>query len=178
MTYYNTSNFSIPLFNGGIMDISEYKTITSCGLVVFYGNSVLMIKRDNKWDLPKGKPEQNEQHVTTALRECEEETGLRQSYLQITRSLYPSQHFTKVNGETYIKTTHWFMGKYKGPPQHVFLPQSEEGITECQWVSLKELDQYMPETREYARYILGLTLALLKDTQDKMRRGFEKNSYH
>ena len=175
---YHTSNFSIPLINGGIMDISDYKTITSCGLIVFYGNSVLMIKRDNNWDLPKGKNELGEQYRETAIRECVEETGLLKTYLEISQKLFPTNHFTKIKDETYIKTTHWFMAKYKGPPQHVFLPQSEEGITECQWVSLKELDQYMPQTREYAQYILGITVALLRDTQDKMRRGFEKNSYH
>ena len=47
-------------------------TIESCGLIVFNGNSVLLIKRKDKWDLPKGKHEEGEQYRETALRETDE----------------------------------------------------------------------------------------------------------
>ena len=161
-----TSIFPYTSNNGGIM---PEKTVESCGIVAFKGNSVLLMKRNGVWDLPKGKSEENEQHVITALRECEEETGLRKAYFQISRELFPTHHFTSYGGETYLKITFWFLGKFVGPIDHIFYPQHDEGITECDWVSLSTINDYLPNMREYARYILVLTLDLLKMEQHKMR---------
>ena len=161
-----TSIFPYTSNNGGIM---PEKTVESCGIVAFKGNSVLLMKRNGVWDLPKGKSEENEQHVITALRECEEETGLRKSYLQISRELFPTQHFTTYQDDIHLKTTYWFLAKFVGPIDHIFYPQHDEGITECDWVSLSTINDYLPNMREYARYILVLTLDLLKMEQHKMR---------
>ena len=161
-----TSIFPYTSNNGGIM---PEKTVESCGIVAFKGNSVLLMKRNGVWDLPKGKSEENEQHVITALRECEEETGLRKAYFQISRELFPTQHFTSYEGETYLKTTYWFLAKFTGPSDHVFHPQTGEGIVECDWVSLNDVHTYLPNMKEYARYILVLTLDLLKSEQLNIR---------
>ena len=161
-----TSIFPYPYYNGGLM---PEKTVESCGLVAFRGNSVLLMKRNNKWDLPKGKSEENEQRRNTALRECEEETGLRQTYFEISRELFPTQHFASYEGETYLKTTYWFLAKFTGPSDHVFHPQTGEGIVECDWVSLNDVHTYLPNMKEYARYILVLTLDLLKSEQLNIR---------
>ena len=47
-----TSIFPYTSNNGGIM---PEKTVESCGIVAFKGNSVLLMKRNGVWDLPKGK---------------------------------------------------------------------------------------------------------------------------
>ena len=177
-----------------------YNTVESCGLVVFNGNHVLLIKRNGKWDLPKGKLDDGEgfkvaakreveeecgiavdkvkmkicatKHTydtygelclkKTALRETDEETGLRKNDLDITTDLFPTQHFTQYDDEPYIKTTHWFLAKYRGPQNHILIPQEEEGIEDVKWISLGIINQYLPEMRGYARYILNFTLKLMK----------------
>ena len=45
------------------------------GIVYNQEGKVLLIKRNGKWDLPKGKKEKGENIATCALREVEEETG-------------------------------------------------------------------------------------------------------
>jgi len=150
--------------------ITGYDTVTSCGLIVFNGNNVLLIKRDGKWDLPKGKHEDGEQYRQTALRETDEETGIRQTDLVITDELFPTQHFTTYGGLQYLKTTHWFMAKYRGPQDHMLFPQEEEGIEDVQWISLGNIDQYLSDMRGYARYILDFTLTLMKVEQQRLKK--------
>ena len=150
--------------------ITGYDTVTSCGLIVFNGNNVLLIKRDGKWELPKGKHEDGEQYRQTALRETDEETGIRQTDLVITDELFPTQHFTTYGGLQYLKTTHWFMAKYRGPQDHMLFPQEEEGIEDVRWISIGIMDQYLSDMRGYARYILDFTLTLLKVEQTRLRK--------
>ena len=150
--------------------ITGYDTVTSCGLIVFNGNNVLLIKRDGKWDLPKGKHEDGEQYRQTALRETDEETGIRQTDLVITDELFPTQHFTTYGGLQYLKTTHWFMAKYRGPQDHMLFPQEEEGIEDVRWISIGSMDQYLSDMRGYARYILDFTFTLLKVEQTRLRK--------
>src|SRR4051812_48020306 len=47
------------------------------GLVVNDGGEMLFIFRRGKWDLPKGKLEEGEDLEECAVREVEEETGLK-----------------------------------------------------------------------------------------------------
>jgi ADP-ribose pyrophosphatase YjhB (NUDIX family) len=154
---------------GGYM-VLDFNTVESCGLIVFKGNSVLLIKRDGKWDLPKGKNEAGEQYRQTALRETDEETGIPQIDLEITEELFPTQHFTIYEGIQYIKTTHWYMAKYRGPIDHVLIPQNDEGIEDVQWLALGIIDQYLPKMTNYARYILEFTLELLKVEQKRLKK--------
>ena len=151
------------------MDLQDFDTVESCGLVVFRGNHVLLIQRNGKWDLPKGKREEGEQYRETALRETSEETGLRETYLDITTQLFPTQHFTTYGNKYQLKTTHWYLAKYKGPDDHVLFPQDEEGITDVKWISLVIIEHYLPEMRGYARYILGFTLKMLKVEQKRLK---------
>ena len=151
------------------MDIQDFDTVNSCGLVVLKGNRVLLIKRNDKWDLPKGKHEEGEQYRQTALRETDEETGIRQIDLEIVAELFPTQHFTEYDGAHHIKTTYWFLAKYRGLDDHVLFPQRDEGIEDVQWVPLSIINQYLPEMRGYARYILGFTLNLLKIEQKRLK---------
>ena len=154
---------------GGYM-VLGYETVESCGLIVFNGNHVLLIKRNGNWDLPKGKHEEGEQYTQTALRETDEETGIRQTDLVITDELFPTQHFTTYDGKHHIKTTYWYMAKYRGPQDHMLFPQEEEGIEDVKWISLGIIDQYLPEMRGYARYILEFTLTLLKMEQKRLKK--------
>ena len=95
---------------------------------------ILFIYRNGKWDLPKGKAEKRETIEKTAIREVEEETGVKD--LKITKPLETTYHIFKRNGKHQIKVTHWFEMKtnYNGPLQ----PQENEGITKVEWLGVGE----------------------------------------
>ncbi len=94
---------------------------------------VLFIYRNNKWDLPKGKIENNETIENTSIREVEEETGV--NGLRITKPLPTTYHIFKRNGKHKIKVTYWFEmeTKYDGK----LYPQIKEGITKVEWLDEK-----------------------------------------
>ncbi|WP_046758821.1 NUDIX hydrolase [Kordia jejudonensis] len=99
------------------------------GLVRNAKNEVLFIFRNGKWDLPKGKTEKGENIRETALREVEEETGVKG--LVITDFIMNTYHVFKRNGEYRLKLTHWYEMKtaYDGE----LFPEFEEDIMEVVW---------------------------------------------
>ena len=103
------------------------------GKVYNANNEVLFIYRNNKWDLPKGKIEKKESIEETAIREVEEETGVKG--LKITNQLPTTYHIFKRNGKHKIKITHWFEMKTKFDGK--LLPQEKEGITKVKWMDDK-----------------------------------------
>lgn len=100
---------------------------------------VLFIYRNNKWDLPKGKAESKEAIDKTAIREVEEETGVKG--LKITKPLEMTYHIFKRNGKYRIKITYWFEMKtnYDG----LLYPQENEGITKVKWLNPKQITKAM-----------------------------------
>ena len=103
--------------------------IAGGGKVYNNKNEILFIFRNGKWDLPKGKIEPKETINQTALREVEEETGVKG--LEIENFLRTTYHIFKRNGHYKLKEVHWFAMKtsYKGP----LLGQLEEGIVKVKW---------------------------------------------
>ena len=56
---------------------SKYILIEAAGGLVYNSDKqILMIFRNGKWDLPKGKKEDKETIIQCALREVEEECGI------------------------------------------------------------------------------------------------------
>lgn len=99
------------------------------GLVQNDKNETLFIFRNGKWDLPKGKTEKGENIEETAIREVEEETGVRG--LTITEFLMQTYHIFKRNGEYRLKLTHWY--RMETTFEGELLPQYEEDIMEVVW---------------------------------------------
>ncbi|MGE5587498.1 MAG: NUDIX hydrolase [Clostridia bacterium] len=117
----------------------------SAGIVVFRGDQVLIIKnRFGEWVLPKGKVEAGETSEAAALREVEEETGVRAEVLKpagTSEYTYLSEH----TGQPVDKVVHWFLGREAGAAAgdgraggaHP-TPQREEGITVACFVPWQE----------------------------------------
>lgn len=105
------------------------------GKVLNAEGKILFIFRNGKWDLPKGKAEHKETIDQTALREVEEETGIRG--LTITKPLEITYHIFKRNNQYFIKKTYWFemFSDYSGDLK----PQIKEGITKVKWIGPKKL---------------------------------------
>ncbi len=113
--------------------------IAGGGKVYNAAGDVLFIFRNDKWDLPKGKAENKETIDKTAIREVEEETGVKG--LSITKPLEMTYHIFKRNGKYRIKITYWFEmhTSYNGP----LIPQEAEGITKVAWLSPTQINEAM-----------------------------------
>ena len=96
-------------------------------------NEVLFIYRNDKWDLPKGKAERKESIEETAIREVEEETGVKG--LKVTKPLSTTYHIFKRNGKHKLKITYWF--EMKTSFDGKLSPEKSEGITKVKWLDEK-----------------------------------------
>jgi len=115
---------------------ADYSLIEAAGGLVYNSdNQLLMIFRNGKWDLPKGKLEIDENIKECAIREVEEECGI--SGLSIINALKDTYHTYEINGKKILKRTFWFVmnSNYKGN----LIPQTEEGITKVIWVDKQDI---------------------------------------
>ena len=109
------------------------------GLVQHQDGTFLMIYRNDKWDLPKGKIEKAEDFKEGAIREVEEETGVCD--LKILKDLPPTYHIFSQNGRYKLKRTYWYFmstdyaGKLK--------PQKEENIQKAKWKSKQQIPELL-----------------------------------
>ena len=110
---------------------SNYELINAAGGVVYNSkNQLLMIFRNNKWDLPKGKIIPGEDINDCALREVNEECGINN--LQIISQSRCTYHTYKSNSKYILKCTHWF-DMYSSSSEEL-IPQFSEGIIKAVWV--------------------------------------------
>ena len=100
------------------------------GLVKNPKGEYLFIKRFGIWDLPKGKIEKGESPQQAAIREVEEETGIKN--LTIVNPLANSWHIYPWKETTVLKQTYWFLmeSHFIGK----LIPQTQEDITESRWL--------------------------------------------
>jgi 8-oxo-dGTP pyrophosphatase MutT (NUDIX family) len=86
--------------------------------------------------LPKGKLEKGETIKNAAIRECEEECGIKQ--LSITKQLSSSFHLYKYKKGFALKQSYWFY--MKSDYSKKLTPQLEEDIDEVKWFSKHEIE--------------------------------------
>ncbi|WP_417800961.1 NUDIX hydrolase [Tenacibaculum sp.] len=121
----------------------KFKIITAAGgLVLNESKKVLFIYRGNKWDLPKGRVEEGENLMETAIREVEEECGIEK--LIISRELLITYHLFMQQNEYRLKETHWYLmfSNYEGS----LTPQLEEGITKAEFKAEEETNKALQNT--------------------------------
>ena len=107
-------------------------------------NELLMIFREEHWDLPKGHLDDGETIEECALREVEEETGV--SNLEIESKIGISRHIYEYQGRMVLKITHWFQMKtIKGD---LLVPQSEEGIEKVEWIAQNNIESHFNQSWE------------------------------
>ena len=116
-----------------------FKVIEAAGGVVRHriSGEYLFIYRNNKWDLPKGRIEDDEAVRTAAIREVEEETGV--NGLTITAALPTTLHLFHRNGKYRLKKTYWYAMEtdFNAP----LVPQEEEGIQKVAWVKQEDVQE-------------------------------------
>ena len=166
-SYQNEETFSVQLFKRTVVDEVIYRlkneniegivlhcdnleqdwgnfknnfkvVVAGGGLVINENQDILFIYRNDKWDLPKGRIEKGESIDTTAIREVEEECGIKD--LQIRQKLITTWHIYYQN-QYCLKETHWFLmdSNYK----EELKPQVEEGITEVKFIPKSEINSVL-----------------------------------
>ena len=111
-------------------------TFAAGGIVYNERKELLMIFRNGKWDLPKGKLEIGESTEECALREVKEECGL--SDLTIVDVLEDTYHTYELSGKQILKRTYWY--KMFASSQQRLRPEISEGITRVCWVGGNDID--------------------------------------
>jgi 8-oxo-dGTP pyrophosphatase MutT (NUDIX family) len=121
---------------------NHFNLLTAAGGVVLNSSEeMLFIFRHQKWDLPKGKVEDDETPEIAAVREISEECGIQTNIIS---PLTESWHTYIQSGEPIIKRTIWFVMSYDGKGN--IIPQREEGITQIIWKSDDDLSEIYSNT--------------------------------
>ena len=120
------------------------------GLVFHQQGKYLFIFRNKKWDLPKGKINKKEDHISGAIREVYEETNVGD--LVVKKPLQITYHLYKANGRYKLKKTHWYLmhTNYSGP----LVPQAEESIEKAVWCSTNQIPDLMENAYENIKLIV------------------------
>jgi 8-oxo-dGTP pyrophosphatase MutT (NUDIX family) len=122
--------------------IKAFEGIEAAGGIVECENSFLAIFRNEKWDLPKGKLEKNEDPVLGAMREIEEECGVQN--LQFVKPLRVTFHTYEYKGKPVLKKTFWF--QFLLTEKQRLTPQIEEGITQAVWLNKENISAFLNNT--------------------------------
>lgn len=143
----NKSKFFYVLCNDAkafLKDVAKSVTLIGAagGLVKNDSGEYLFIYRNGKWDLPKGKIEKGEKVKETAVREVEEECGIKVSRLG--EKICKTYHVYINRGEVVLKKTHWF--KMKSKAEGKLKPQTEEGITDVRWFEKEHIEPIIANT--------------------------------
>ncbi|MPS65669.1 MULTISPECIES: NUDIX domain-containing protein [unclassified Chryseobacterium] len=154
----NTSVKELNVFGENIDEIwTEFQNFfriieAAGGIVNDADGNILFIKRLGKWDLPKGKMEKGESREESAVREIEEETGLKD--VELVRFINTTYHiYIERNGDKVLKCTHWFEMNFNG--EDTSKPQIEEGITEVAWKNTSQIEEEVfPSTFKNIKLII------------------------
>ncbi len=115
--------------------------VAAGGLVKNKKGELLLIFRNGKWDLPKGKIEKDETYSEGALREVQEETGLKK--LKLLLEFQRTYHTYIQNEKRILKETVWYLMQAEDKST---TPQLEEGITKTEWIAAADAAKVFTNT--------------------------------
>ena len=141
----------------------EFKVVRAAGGVVTNSKGeLLMIRLRNRWDLPKGHIEAEEDSRTAALREVEEETGITAEALD-NEPLATTWHAYNIYGPWELKSTDWW--RMRTTHDAALTPQENEGITEVRWMDCEARTEALAESYETIKEVVR-ALDSVRDTHN------------
>lgn len=114
--------------------------VAAGGLVTNDAGDILLMFRRGKWDLPKGKQDDGETLEACALREVQEETGLKN--VTLGHLITETFHYYSFKGKNILKHSYWYRMHFFGT--ELTIPQIEEDIMDIQWIKPEHIARYMP----------------------------------
>jgi len=136
---------------------TKFKVIRAAGGVVDKEGKTLLIHRNRLWDLPKGKMEKNEDIRSCALREVEEETGVK---VVVQEKICHTWHTYTKNKKYILKKTYWYQMECLDDLQ--IGPQIEEGIDDVKWMTLSQVRASLYDSYRTIRVVMQEYHKLLK----------------
>ncbi|RPD41613.1 NUDIX domain-containing protein [Chitinophaga barathri] len=113
--------------------------VAAGGLITNATGEVLLMFRRGKWDMPKGKLDDGETLEQCALREVQEETGLRN--VRLGHLITETYHYYPLKEKKVLKHSYWYRMYFTGT--ELTIPQIEEDIMDIQWIRPDNLGKYM-----------------------------------
>jgi 8-oxo-(d)GTP phosphatase len=149
-TEFNSITIAVKDKEKTISQVESYYTIIkAAGGIVEKGDTILLIHRLGKWDLPKGKLEKNETSKIAAVREIFEETGVK---AKLSNKICTTWHTYSVNGKGILKRTKWY--KMISKDDSGMKPQKEEDIEHLEWMNTKKVENAMANTYSSIRFVM------------------------
>ncbi len=113
--------------------------VAAGGLITNDAGEILLMFRRGKWDLPKGKQDDGETLEDCALREVQEETGLKN--VTLGKPITETWHYYSFKGKNILKHSYWYRMHFFG--NELTIPQIEEDIMDIQWIRPENIAKYM-----------------------------------
>lgn len=114
----------------------QFRIVRAAGGLVLKRDKFLMIYRLGKWDLPKGKLERNEKAKLAAVREVEEECGVK---AELVEKLCTTWHSYIQDGKKILKKTNWYILNCLDDLN--MEPQYTENIEDVRWMNREEANK-------------------------------------
>jgi len=119
-----------------------------------------MIYRRKVWDIPKGKLDKGETIKECAVREVEEETGVK---VKIDQKIDSVWH-TYVTRKKYIlKKTHWYAMQCLSDKK--MAPQKGEGIKKVEWMDMEQVRVALHDSYRSIRYVMQEYTKMMKEVK-------------
>ena len=140
--------------------LDRFKVIEAAGGVVSKGDLTLMIYRFKKWDLPKGKLEKNEKFKKCALREVEEETGVK---VKLDKKVCTTWHTYTLRRKRILKKTKWYAMDCLDDSQ--MAPQYGESIERVEWMTDEQVSNALKNSYKSIKYVIKNHRKLAQDQE-------------
>lgn len=128
--------------------MSLFRVINAGGGVVSKEEKSLMIYRLGKWDFPKGKLDKKESFKKAALREVEEETGLKVS---LENKICTTWHTYTFRKKRILKCTKWYAMDCMDDRK--MAPQVDENIDKVEWFTNEQIEDALIGTYNSIRFV-------------------------
>jgi len=135
----------------------KFKVVKAGGGIVEKSGKYLLIYRRKVWDFPKGKLDKGETIKECAVREVEEETGVK---VKIDKKIEAVWH-TYIDRKKYIlKKTYWYAMHCESDKK--MKPQKGEGIKKVEWMDMDEVRKALHGSYRSIRHVMQEYTKMLK----------------
>ncbi|HZY79417.1 MAG TPA: NUDIX domain-containing protein [Cyclobacteriaceae bacterium] len=126
----------------------RFRVVKAAGGLVRKKDRFLLIYRQKKWDLPKGKKESGERSRQTAMREVEEECNVK---VKLGKKISTTWHTYTMNKHAMLKKTRWYSMELVDDSR--MKPAVEEDIEELRWMNQKEVYHALENSYNSIRFV-------------------------